>query len=425
MGGTAELIFTGDELLRGDIVNSNQVFLGEALLAQGLFVTHALSVTDDQDLIVAAIREALARGPEVLLLSGGLGPTEDDLTREAVSAALGRPLAFHQELMDQIEERFRQIGVHLGASNRKQALIPEGAEAIPFTGTAPGFWMLEGETLVAALPGVPRELYHMWEETLEPLLERRRGRQDPGTGVLVRKLRVSGMGESTLAEALKDLPWRHEGLSMGTRAAIDGLTLILRSAPTAEGRRLLAEAEAQARAILGVKVFGEDDEDMAAVLGGLLQEQGLTRGHRRIVHRGAGGQTADRHAGEQYLLRGRSGGLQQRGQEPPAGRRPGLLPQLRGRQRGGGGGHGPRGAAGDGRRLHHRGHRHRRAGTGARRRSRWDWSSSPRACTTTSRCASSPCSAAGTRSAPGPRTRRSTCSGGACWSVARADGRQP
>jgi len=107
MSGTAELIFTGDELLRGDIVNSNQAYLGEALLAQGLFVTHAVSVADDEDLIAEAIRTAMARRPQVLVLSGGLGPTEDDLTREAVARATGRPLVFRQDLMDAIDA---QIG---------------------------------------------------------------------------------------------------------------------------------------------------------------------------------------------------------------------------------------------------------------------------------------------------------------------------
>jgi nicotinamide-nucleotide amidase len=276
LAGTAELIFTGDELLRGDIVNTNQAYLGEELLELGLFVDHALSVADDTRLIADAITTALQRRPDVLLLSGGLGPTEDDLTREAVALALDRPLVYDEDLMAQIEERFLALGLRLSDTNRKQAYIPEGAQPISFTGTAPGFWLLEDNVLVAALPGVPRELRHMWVDTLEPLVRKRLRREGGEAGVLVRRLRIAGMGESALAEALRDLPWRGSGLSVGTRASIDGLTLILRSAPTLEGKRRLEESETLVREILGLKVFGEGDADMAAVVGGLLADQGLT-----------------------------------------------------------------------------------------------------------------------------------------------------
>ena len=281
MHGTAELIFTGDELLRGDIVNTNQAFLGECLLDVGLFTTHALSVTDDVDAIASALQAALIRRPDVVILSGGLGPTEDDLTREAVSSALGRPLEHHDELLVQIQARFTQLGIHMGDSNRKQALIPEGATVISFIGTAPGFWLVSGDTLVAALPGVPRELATMWTETVEPLVRSRLreaqakdGRSEQG--VIVRRLRVYGIGESTLAELLSDIPWRGHGVDIGTRAALDGLTLILRAQPTAEAHAMLAHIEEQVRDILGTKIYGTGDADLAGVVGGLLRDRGLT-----------------------------------------------------------------------------------------------------------------------------------------------------
>ena len=281
MHGTAELIFTGDELLRGDIVNTNQAFLGESLLDIGMFTTHALSVTDDLDAIAAALQAALIRRPDVVIISGGLGPTEDDLTREAVSSALGRPLEHHDELLQQIRIRFVQLGIHMGDSNRKQALIPEGATTIPFTGTAPGFWLVSGDTVVAALPGVPRELASMWAETVEPLLtsrlreaEAKEGR--PQQGVIVRRLRVYGIGESTLAELLGEIPWRGHGVDIGTRAAMDGVTLILRAQHTAEAHATLALIEEQVRDILGTKIYGTGDADLAGVVGGLLRDRGLT-----------------------------------------------------------------------------------------------------------------------------------------------------
>ena len=137
MDRNAELIFTGDELLRGDIVNTNQAYLGQRLLDLGIFATHALSVSDDLSAIVAAIRDSLARHPEVLVLSGGLGPTEDDLTREATAEALGVPLEHHEDLLEQIRERFAARGYTMGESNRKQAQLPQGGDRHPHLGHRP------------------------------------------------------------------------------------------------------------------------------------------------------------------------------------------------------------------------------------------------------------------------------------------------
>lgn len=281
MHARAELIFTGDELLRGDIVNTNQVFLCESLLDLGLFATHAVTVTDEVDAIVWAIRSALMRHPDIIVISGGLGPTEDDLTREAVSSALDRKLVFEEALLDQIRARFSELGLPMGDSNRKQALLPRGATAIPFSGTAPGFWLLEDDTLVVALPGVPRELRLMWTETVVPLLRSRAAEGAEGEhadGILVRRLRIYGIGESMLAELLRDIPWRGEDVDVGTRAGLDGLTLILRAEPTREAHAKLARIEERVREVLGTKIYGTDHADLAAVVGGLLRDRGLTIG---------------------------------------------------------------------------------------------------------------------------------------------------
>ncbi|MHB1342865.1 MAG: competence/damage-inducible protein A [Thermoleophilia bacterium] len=277
MRGTAELIFTGDELLRGDIVNTNQAFLGARLIELGLFTTHAVSVTDDQGAISSAVVSALLRHPDVLILSGGLGPTEDDLTREAVSDAVSRPLVLHESLLEEIRDRFRKLSMHMGDSNRKQALLPANAVAIPMVGTAPGFWLEDGGTLIAALPGVPRELETMWRDTLAPLLSARLDETgEAGREPAVRRLRLHGIGESTLADLLKDIPWRGEGVEIGTRAALDGITLILRAQPDERARRRLAELEELVRDVLGTKIYGTDDDTLSGVVGGLLRDRGLT-----------------------------------------------------------------------------------------------------------------------------------------------------
>ena len=267
------MIFTGDELLRGDIVNTNQAYLGQRLLDLGIFATHALSVSDDLAAIVTAIRESVARHPEVLVLSGGLGPTEDDLTREATAKALGLPLEHHQDLLDAIRERFAARGFTMGDSNRKQAQLPRGATAIPISGTAPGYFLEFEGTLVVALPGVPWELKEMWESTIEPRLAAHPG---TGEGHAVRRIRVFGIGESMAAERLADIPWRGSDVEIGTRASSDDLTIILRGSATPEGSRRLDELEAKIRTVLGERVFGVDGPGLSEVTARLLLERGLT-----------------------------------------------------------------------------------------------------------------------------------------------------
>jgi len=267
---TAELIFTGDELLRGDVVNTNQTYLGERLLNLGLFPTHALCVADDLSAIVSAIKDSLARLPMVLVLSGGLGPTQDDLTREAAAEALGRPLEFHPELLDQIRERFASRGLVMSEVNRKQALLPRGATALPFRGTAPGFWLEEDPTLVVALPGVPWELKEMWEKSVEPLLEDR----SPGLErTRVRRIRTFGLGESVIADLLSELDWRGPRVTIGTRAALDGVTVILRAKGGQEAEQQLDVLERRVVELLGERVFSLGSETLPEVAGSLLRAQ--------------------------------------------------------------------------------------------------------------------------------------------------------
>jgi nicotinamide-nucleotide amidase len=273
MDRNAELIFTGDELLRGDIVNTNQAYLGQRLLDLGIFATHAVSVCDDLPAIVTAIQDALGRHPEVLVLSGGLGPTEDDLTREATAMALGLRLEHHENLLEEIRERFATRGYTMGESNRKQAQLPEGATAIPISGTAPGFHLEREGTLIVALPGVPWELKEMWEGTVEPRLGLRPG---IGAGHAVRRIRVFGVGESMAAEKLADLPWRGSDVDIGTRASLEELTIILRGPATPEGSRRLDELQARVCAVLGDRVFGVDGPGLPEITGRMLQERGLT-----------------------------------------------------------------------------------------------------------------------------------------------------
>ena len=274
----AEMIFSGDELLRGDTINTNQSYLGQRLLESGFLVTHALCVSDDLTTMKEAVSQSLARRPTVLVLSGGLGPTEDDLTREAVSAALGVPLAHHEELLDAIRSRFASRGLTMAESNRKQASIPRGALVLPIAGTAPGFALDLDHTLLVALPGVPWELRQMWENHVTPMLEARLQNErlaDPAIHV-VRRLRVFGPGESMIAQALADLNWRDPEATIGTRANLDGITIILRGNSTAQSRRKLDEVQARIRAEFEDQLYSLTNEDLQVVVGVMLRNAGLT-----------------------------------------------------------------------------------------------------------------------------------------------------
>ena len=287
-GATGEMIFSGDELLRGDTLNTNQSYLGERLLDLGIFATHALCVTDDLAAMVEAIKASLARRPAVLVLSGGLGPTEDDLTREAAAEALGRPLEHREDLLELIRARFDSRGWVMSESNRKQALIPRGASSIPLTGTAPGFHVRQGETLVVALPGVPWELKQMWEGTVEPLLRGSeaesgpdgRGSHVPTGRVLraqdIRRIRTFGIGESVLAEMLSEFDWHDPEATIGTRANLDGVTVILRGLASAGGGGRLEAVRNRVLALLGERVYGADGDSLPEVTGALLRKARLT-----------------------------------------------------------------------------------------------------------------------------------------------------
>ncbi len=269
MDGTAEMIFSGDELLRGDTLNTNQAYLGERLLDLGFFVTHALCVADDLAALTTAITDSLSRRPALLVLSGGLGPTEDDLTREAVAASLDLPLEMHDDLLESIRARFTSRGAAMIESNRKQALLPKGARGLPFTGTAPGFALQTADTMLVALPGVPWELKEMWQKHVEPLLS-------PAVAHEVRRLRVFGLGESRLAEMFQDIDWRDPEATVGTRANLDGVTLILRAKATPEGRRRLDGLQQRIQATVGDKLYSLTNQDLPVVVGDLLREATLT-----------------------------------------------------------------------------------------------------------------------------------------------------
>ncbi len=271
----AEILTIGDELLRGEIVDSNKSFLSERLLRLDIETHFHTSVRDVPADMTDAFQRAAARS-DVVLVSGGLGPTRDDLTSEVMAASFGRELVLDEEALACIRAFFEGVGREMTENNVSQAYFPEGTEVLPNPiGTAPGF-MLEVEgTLFFSMPGVPRELYRMMDEQVLPRIARRAG----ASGQIVRAalLRTFGMGESTLDDELKDVAIG-DGVTLGFRTSFPDnyLRPLARGATEAEAEATLANVCDAIRNRLGPLVYSEGDETMEHVVGRLLSERGAT-----------------------------------------------------------------------------------------------------------------------------------------------------
>ncbi|MCG8589488.1 MAG: competence/damage-inducible protein A [Proteobacteria bacterium] len=274
----AEILTIGDELLRGEIVDSNKSFLSERLLGLDVQTHWHTSVRDDPDDMTDAFRRALARA-DVVLVSGGLGPTRDDLTTEILAATTGRPLELDAESLETIRGFFKRVGREMAENNAKQAYFPKGAQVLANPiGTAPGFWLEEPGCIVCCLPGVPPELYRMMDEQVIPRLGRvlaESGRERSVVRAVL--LRTFGMGESTLDEELRDVAAAGD-VQLGFRTAFPDnyLRPVARGRTEAEAEERLAEVCQTIRERLGPLIYAEGDETLEAVVVRLLAERGRT-----------------------------------------------------------------------------------------------------------------------------------------------------
>jgi nicotinamide-nucleotide amidase len=266
----AEILTIGDELLRGEIVDTNKSLLSDRLLRFDVETRFHSSVCDDPADMTDAFRRAASRA-DVVLVSGGLGPTRDDITLEVLARAFGRELRRHEPSLAAIRSFFERLGREMSPSNEKQAFLPEGAEVLPNpVGTAPGCMLEVERTVFFCLPGVPRELVRMLDEEVLPRLAARL--RPAGAGVMrATLLRTFGMGESSLEDELKDLA-REEGVTLGFRTAFPDnyLRPVARAATEAEANARLARVCEAIRARLGPLIYGQGDETMEQALGGLL-----------------------------------------------------------------------------------------------------------------------------------------------------------
>lgn len=262
------IIAQGDEIVRGATQDTNSVSLAASLSARGVLVTGHISVRDDAREIAEALASA-AQDVELLICSGGLGPTDDDLTALAVGRAAALPLVESPLALQQIADRYAALGRPMPSSNRKQALLPLGATLLENpAGTAPGFALDLRRARAFFFPGVPHELDVMTELYLWPWLAAR-GLSAP----LTRRLHVCGVGESELQDRLQRIPLP-PSVRLGYKAWAPYNTIVLYGDAARQGELDSVTVQVQQR--LGVDCFGEDDDSLAMALGRLLRERGLT-----------------------------------------------------------------------------------------------------------------------------------------------------
>ena len=274
----AEIVMIGTELLLGEIVDTNANLLAVALRNIGMDLYYKTTVGDNENRITQVLNLALDRS-NVVITSGGIGPTVDDVTRQAIARATGRKLIYSEELEGQIAARFRSFGRKMAANNKRQAYLPAGALPLENpVGTAPCFLSedTEGRGFIVCLPGVPRELAHMMEHTVVPLLVERMG----GVKVIrVRVLRTCAVGESNIDRGIGDLmASSNPTVGLAAHAGQTDVRVTARAESEAEADALIAGMELELRNRLGVAVYGEEKETVAEVVGRLLAQRDLKLG---------------------------------------------------------------------------------------------------------------------------------------------------
>jgi nicotinamide-nucleotide amidase len=288
----AEVIAVGSELLLGQIVDTNSAVIARHFASIGLNLFYKTTVGDNLARTTAVIRQALDRS-DVIVTTGGIGPTADDITREAVAAATGRELVFSGDLLRQIEAYFASRGLRLSPSNKRQAYIPVGAIPVENpVGTAPAFIVDDAGRTLITLPGVPREMEYLLVHRVLPYLSERYGIQGE---IRLRILKCVGLGESRIGERLADFMEKGDNPTVGTLAHLGqvDVRIAAKGVDAAEADRLIAPVEAEIRARLGEAVFGADADTLEGEIDRRLAAMG---GRLALVEVGTAGTATERLA---------------------------------------------------------------------------------------------------------------------------------
>ncbi len=269
----AEIISVGTEILLGDIQDTNAHYLAQRLPALGIDLYYMHQVGDNLQRLRDTFRAAMERS-DLVLCSGGLGPTEDDITRDAIAAAVDEQPHVDADLERTLRDFFASRKLQMPERNVKQAMLIPSAQAIPNPrGTAPGWWMERGGKIIVAMPGPPAELSGMWERDVQPRLAAR----STEAVIISRTLKTVGIGEGTVDEMVSPL-LKSENPTIGVYAKSDGvhLRLTAKAPAAADAYRLIQPVEEQVRAIFGSAVWGADEETLAGATGDLLKERRLS-----------------------------------------------------------------------------------------------------------------------------------------------------
>ena len=270
----AEIIAVGSEMLTSQRIDTNSLYITDQLNALGVEVRRKLIVGDDRALLTDAVQSALNHAG-IVILTGGLGPTEDDVTRQAVADALGRELVFSQEICDGIEERFRRRQRNMAEINKRQAYVVAGAEALPNpNGTAPGQWIAHDGRVVMLLPGPPGELKPLFAQECIPRLTKLL----PAQVIRARFYRVTGFTESDLDALIAPVYTKYTNPSTTILASPGDIQIHLRArcGSAEDAERLLAEVGDPIEELLGKHLFSRNGDPLEAIVGTLLRERKAT-----------------------------------------------------------------------------------------------------------------------------------------------------
>ena len=300
----AEIVTTGTELLLGEIVDTNAAYIARRLRTIGLNLFYKTTVGDNEERMTLVLKQALDRS-DVIIVSGGLGPTVDDVTRQAVARATGRRLVLDEEMLASIQAHYARWGRTMAENNRRQAYKPEGAMGIENpVGTAPIFVVEQGQQLVVVLPGVPREMKYLLDNTVLPYLRTKLGLTDV---ILIRNVHTCAIGESNVDRLIDDLELEsNPTVGLAAHPGQTDVRITAKASSEEEAKRLLDAMEARVRQRLGDVIYGVDDETLEGRVMELLRQRGLTIA---LVETNTVGQIAQRLAAASHGYPGLKGSL--------------------------------------------------------------------------------------------------------------------